>query len=317
MTVVEEAGGVRLHLSSRRDNRTGYTGVRERRGRFQVQHGPGRVYLGVFDTPVDAAVAYAQSVGESQPPPPAVATEAEGLRLRLSSSNSSGYMGVHKKASGRFQAEHMVDGRRCTLGTFDTAVGAAVAYARAVGQAEAAGAAGAWRGPPPWIRRRAVSEEGAEAMEVEPAAAETVVEEAGGVRLHLSSRNATGYMGVRNHSGRFQAEGPGRVYLGVFDTPVDAAVAYAQSVGESQPPPPAVATEAEGLRLRLSSSNSSGYMGVHKKASGRFQAEHMVDGRRCTLGTFDTAVGAAVAYARAVGRSALCLAPRTRARSAA
>ena len=96
-----------------------------------------RVFLGCFDTAVAAAVAYARVVGEYHYQPPAVATEAEGLRLQLSSSSGTGYRGVRKRASGRFQAEHKVDGgRRVSLGTFATAVEAAVAYTRAVGEAE-------------------------------------------------------------------------------------------------------------------------------------------------------------------------------------
>ena len=93
------------------------------------------VKLGRFDTAVEAAVAYARAVGEYQPPaPPTVAAEAEGLRLHLSSSNPSGYKGVVKLPSGGFKAQHRVDGRKVHVGSFDTAVEAAVAYARAVGE---------------------------------------------------------------------------------------------------------------------------------------------------------------------------------------
>ena len=81
--------------------------------------------------------------------------EAEGLRLHLSSSNSTGYKNVFKQASGRFWAQHTVDGGQVHIGTFDTAVEAAVAYARAVGQAEAAGLRG-----PVWAA--AAAAEGAE-----------------------------------------------------------------------------------------------------------------------------------------------------------
>ena len=99
------------------------------------------VYLGNFDTAVEAAVAYARAAGEYQhPAPPTVATEADALRLHLSSITSTGYKGVHADRS-RFRAEHRMGGKQVYLGTFDTAVEAAVAYARAVGQAEAAGAA--------------------------------------------------------------------------------------------------------------------------------------------------------------------------------
>ena len=72
-----------------------------------------------------------------------VAEAAAGLRLHLSSSNATGYKGVHKQPSGRFQAKHMVDGRKVVLGSFDTAVEGAVAYARAVGEAPGGKTSGA------------------------------------------------------------------------------------------------------------------------------------------------------------------------------
>ena len=53
--------------------------------------------------------------------------------------------------------------------------------------------------------------------------------------------------------------------------------------------------EAEGLRLHLSDTNASGYKGVDKKESGRFHAQLSRDGKQEQLGTFDTAVEAAVA----------------------
>ncbi|EOD39800.1 hypothetical protein EMIHUDRAFT_223336 [Emiliania huxleyi CCMP1516] len=141
----------------------------------------------------------------SEPQGAAVATEAEGLRLHLSSSGNTGYRGVRKQASGRFQARHMVNGRSVSLGYFDTAVEAAVAYARAVGEYQ----------PP------------------------TVATEAEGLRLHLSSRSNAGYSGVCKHrpSGRFEARRKvdGKdVYIGSFGTAVEAAVAYARAVGELQ-----------------------------------------------------------------------------------
>ncbi|EOD41376.1 hypothetical protein EMIHUDRAFT_199717 [Emiliania huxleyi CCMP1516] len=235
-------------------------------GRYQARHRVHnrQVAIGHFDTAVEAAVAYARAVGEYQPPaPPTVATEAEGLRLHLSSSNATGYKGLTRHNSGRFQAQHRVDGGLAFLGLFDTAVEAAVAYARA------------------------------------------------GLRLHLSSSNSTGYMGVTKstaQAGRFQARHrvDGRkVRLGDFDTAVEAAVAYARAVGEYQPPaPPTVATEAEGLRLHLSSSNATGYKGVVKQIKGRFEAAHYVGGRRVHVGIFDTAVEAAVAFARAINLQA-------------
>ncbi|EOD31694.1 hypothetical protein EMIHUDRAFT_468124 [Emiliania huxleyi CCMP1516] len=324
--VVAEAEGLKLHLSS--SGSTGYRGVNQHHsGRFQAKHSVDgrRVFIGSFDTAVEAAVAYARAVGEYQPPPPTVATEAEGLRLHLSSSSVTGYLGVHEHHSGRFQVRHAANGKKVSIGIFDTAVEAAVAYARAVGEAEAAGAGGPARAAAAAEAAEAAegSEEGAEAMEAEaeaepdatpegaapvaaPLEAEAVVAEAEGLKLHLSSSSATGYKGVREHYGRFEAKltANGRqVVLGYFDTAVEAAVAYARAVGEYQPPPPpTVATEAEGLRLHLSSSSSTGYKGVYEHHSGRFEvrgARHMANGRQVALGFFDTAVEAAVAYARA------------------
>ena len=118
-------------------------------------------YLGVFPTAVKAAVAVAKAklqsssggpssavqVGPVPTAPPRRAplvAEAEGLRLHVSSrsNNTTGYTGVVKHGS-RFKAQDRRDGKAVSLGTFDTAVEAAVAYARAVGQAPAQGSAAA------------------------------------------------------------------------------------------------------------------------------------------------------------------------------
>jgi len=116
-----------------------------------------------------------------------------------------------------------VDGRYCSLGSFGTAVEAAAAYARAV--AEAPEDAAAEEG-----EEAEEEEEGEEGAEPAP-----VVEEAEGLRLHLSNSNSTGYRGVRMQRGRFNArhmlDGT-CLYLGSFGTAVEAAVAYARAVGQ-------------------------------------------------------------------------------------
>ena len=69
----------------------------------------------------------------------AIVTEAEGLRLHLSPNSATGYLGVYLER-GKFCAQTKVGGqgaRRIFLGTFGTAVEAAVAYARRVGEAAA------------------------------------------------------------------------------------------------------------------------------------------------------------------------------------
>ena len=66
-------------------------------------------------------------------------TEAEGLRLHLSGSNATGYLGVRKLPSGRFQARREGGGgRQVPIGNFDTALEAAGAYARHVQSLESA-----------------------------------------------------------------------------------------------------------------------------------------------------------------------------------
>ena len=57
--------------------------------------------------------------------------------MHLSSGSSSGYRGVGKLHSGRYQAQPSVDGREVYLGLFGTAVEAAVTYARATGEVAA------------------------------------------------------------------------------------------------------------------------------------------------------------------------------------
>ncbi|EOD23504.1 hypothetical protein EMIHUDRAFT_123683, partial [Emiliania huxleyi CCMP1516] len=262
---------------------------------------------------------------------------------------------------------------RVALGTFDTAVEAAVAYARAVAEEAAApaGPAAPASGPAQAATvgtvvaptesqaglasaASVVGQEGMAGAEAEGGeegeAAAGLVTESEGYRLHLSSRgggprklktdgkSSTGYLGV------FRREDCGRLkfvaqvslhdghrmrltYLGVFPTAVKAAVAVAKAklrsssggpsaavqVGLVPTAPPRrapLAAEAEGLRLHLSSrSNNTGYKGVYKDGS-RFKARDRVDGRRgrvdgktVSLGTFDTAVEAAVAYAWGVGQA--------------
>ena len=66
--------------------------------------------------------------------------------------------------------------------------------------------------------------------EAPPAAADDgLVREAEGFRLHLSSRAATGYLGVSEIDGRFSAKKDGTT-IGYYDTAVEAAVAVARHV---------------------------------------------------------------------------------------
>ena len=212
-----------------------------------------------------------------------VVVEAEGYRLFLSKTSATGYMGVREQ-NGRFQARRKVDGKYVHIGVYDTAVEAAVAYAK-----HAAG-------------EEVVRPVPAAAMEVE-------VKEAEGYQLFVSKTSATGYMGVVERNGRFQAKRKvdGKyVHIGVYDTAVEAAVAYAKHAAgeEVVRPVPAAAVEvevkeAEGYQLFLStrSDNKTGYKGVHEH-DGRFQARRSVGDKMVHIGYYDTAVEAAVAYAK-------------------
>ena len=82
-------------------------------------------------------MAYARAVGEYQPPAPA--PPLEGLRLHLSSNNATGYKGVRRRHSGSFEVTKCEKGKAVYLGCFGTAVEAAAAYARAVGEAPSRG----------------------------------------------------------------------------------------------------------------------------------------------------------------------------------
>jgi len=124
--------------------------------------------------------------------------------------------------------------------------------------------------------------------------------EAEGLQLHTSVLSTTGYMGVKIDRNKFRADYHAK-FLGSFDTAVEAAVAYAKAVGGSAENranglAPLADTEAEGLKLHTSPNSNSGYLGVRKKSCNKFCVKYK--GKH--LGSFASAVEAAVAYARAV-----------------
>ncbi|EOD32445.1 hypothetical protein EMIHUDRAFT_122983 [Emiliania huxleyi CCMP1516] len=215
-----------------------------------------------------------------------IVAEAEGLQLHLSSSSSSGYKGVTKRVSGRFEAQRKVGGRAVSLGTFDSAVEAAVAYARAVA-ADAPAAAAA-----------AAASTAAPTAAPPAAPAADVLEPPHGLGLDASAAGRAeetavvlSGMGLPSHGG----EGSADSAAVQTDSDKEAAAALLRA---------GIVAEAEGLQLHLSSSSSTGYKGVREPRTGRFEAQRKVGGRAVSLGTFDSAVEAAVAYARAVAADA-------------
>ena len=129
-----------------------------------------------------------------------------------------------------------------------------------------------------------------------------LVTEAEGHKLHLSSKSNTGYLGVThkaNKGGRYEVRGTNlgsKAYIGTFDTAVEGAVAYAKHIQGVRDD---LVTEAEGYKLHMSTKSSTGYKGVsfaNYNGVGRYKAHHA----NLYLNSFETAVEAAVCYAKAV-----------------
>ena len=295
---VTEIDGFQLHLSD--TGSTGYRGVYPTDGgRFTARYWQGgktpRVTLGVFDTVLKAALAYARYLDicrlveeeeEEEAQEPTVG-EVDGVQLHLSDKGSTGYRGVYATAYGRFSAKYHRSGHaKCHLGTFDTKTEAALAYARHVDVLGEDGSAGEHehaeedgeaeheheqeedavpsesgrrtgrqrmptqlltatedpRPKPLWYRKQMQSQEGyaEDLMKEEEEEEGQVVAEFDGVKLHLADKGSTGYRGVvPTDSGRFTARyhrggGMPKVSLGVFDTVVEAALAYARYVGGNE-----------------------------------------------------------------------------------
>ena len=166
---------------------------------------------------------------------------------------------------------------------------------------------------------------------------EPLVEEAEGYKLILSKSNATGYKGVtrRYRRGRvlYEARATGsesQKILGTFDSAVEAAVAVAKSKAEDGSSDSAsnddsddedevvedlddtrvnrgeekadanLVTESEGYKLYLSDRSATGYKGVRAPVTGKYEAHTSLGGGYQNVGTYDSAVKAAVAVAKAL-----------------
>ena len=150
--------------------------------------------------------------------------EAEGYELRMSST-PSGYAGVYSSGGGRWTAQWKVGGKSTRFGTYDTRVEAAVAVAKCLSETAV---------------EISSATDGAARLAPAPSAVrlrdDSAPREAEGYILKLSS-NQSGYKGVcRSGSGwraLFKLHGEKR-YLGIFGTPVAAAVAVAKARHEME-----------------------------------------------------------------------------------
>ena len=219
-------------------------------------------------------------------------TEVDGLQLHLSTQSSTGYKGVYfmgdnpRHGQLRFWAVATGHATRLTgqrlIGRFETKLEAAISYAK---WAEA------------WAAEARATEARVGAVVpiriTRPVLVRVAIGASGAVELCLKVRKPGGGS-TRNplvESKKLQS----------FNKD---AVSDCPSTRLRHPPAlnNAVAKEAEGWRLHLSSSSPTGYAGVRgPNEAGRFQAYRPGD-RKC-LGSFDMALDAAVAYARAVAEA--------------
>jgi len=265
-------------------------------------------FLFIFCEELDGSMARANSSR-------ATATERLVLIPAIDKRNTTGYKSVTYNCSKKkFQSRVQDGGKGVSLGYFDTAEEAAVAYARSeYGRADAA----------KLLQPRAAPT-AASAKAIRQAERE-------GLTLTASS-NSSGYKGVtfkpkERGSKKYELRvwvGGKKVFLGMFATAEQAALFYARreagrdtsdlTAPPPPPPPPAPSSDAgaeavrqaerEGLTLATSSGSNSGYRGVcyNPKQKGRkkFELKVTVGGKHVFLGLFATAEEAALFYARSM-----------------
>jgi flavin-binding protein dodecin len=203
-------------------------------------------------------------------------------RRRRRSKSKSGYFGVQKNRKGeKYEAKIMIDGKLKCLGSYDTAKQAAKAYDKEAIK----------------LRRPFSTLNYPKKAPV----GYTPIQKA------LMSTNTVGYRGVSKNGKKFEA----RIYiknkvtlLGTHDTSKEAAIAYDRAVLKAKKstsllnfPDMVHNLDVEPKRKKYKRS-STGYKGVEKNRS-KFQARINSNGKRKSLGTFDTAIQAAFAYDQA------------------
>lgn len=133
-----------------------------------------------------------------------------------------------------------------------------------------------------------------------------VKDQADGVKLHLSHKSGTGYLGVgfkRESSGkvrfkvRHRSASGKQFHIGYYDTAVEAAVAYATTSVLGKTVPGAAEVVDGYTLLRADRQSSTGYLGV-TPVGKRFKASAFICKKEIYIGRYDSAVKAAVARAK-------------------
>jgi len=198
------------------------------------------------------------------------------------SQSKSGYFGVTKSKQNRYQAQIWIKGNKQFIGTYDTVDEAAKAYDQeAIKSRRAFSKLNFPKKTPVGYTPR---------------------------QQTLQANNTVGYRGVSKNAKRFRAKiniAFRQTTVGLYDTAKEAAIAYDRAVLKANQsttklnfPDMVHNLDVEPKRIKHKLS-STGYRGVKKVSSGRFAARIKRKGKEESLGTFDTAIGAALAYDQA------------------
>jgi hypothetical protein len=198
------------------------------------------------------------------------------------SKSKSGYIGVRKTSSGKYQAKIWIKGKWKIVGSsYKTAKQAAKAYDKEA------------------IRSR------------KPLSTLNYPKKAPvgytPIQKPIQSNKAVGYRGV-SKNGKFKAGiniGGKNTYIGTYDTAKEAAIAYDRAVHKANQSksllnfPDMVHNLDVEPKRKTYKRSSTGYKGVTEKANGKFVARFTICKKTATIGNYDTAIKAALAYDQA------------------
>jgi hypothetical protein len=206
-------------------------------------------------------------------------------KSRRSKRSKSGYFCVRKTPSGNYEAVIWIKGKGKSLGSYDTAKQAAKAYDKEAIKL-----------------RRPFSK-----LNYPKRAPIGYTP----IQQPLHSNNTVGYRGMYKSGKKFKSEiqiGGKRTYIGTYDTLKEAAIFYDRAVLKANKSttllnfPDMVHNldvEPKRKKQKVRSDNTIGYKGISERPSGKFAAQIRINSKVKSLGTFDTAIAAALAYDRA------------------